>query len=105
MSDKKPAIPSDFPLVLVELIRSGWSKVPKERPSIEEFKSAFMEMLTEEEKDEYNKVTHMNTLKTTLSEMREEKIEMLKPENSEEIKNPTDQEKKSQVKNFGLCMP
>jgi hypothetical protein len=59
-----------------------------------------MEMLTEEEKDEYNKVTHIHKLKTTLSEMREEKIEMLKPENSEEIKNPTDQEKKESGKEF-----
>ncbi len=50
MSDKKPAIPSDFPLALNELMLNGWSKDPNERPSIEEFKSAFNKMLPKQGK-------------------------------------------------------
>ncbi len=49
--DEKPIIPSDFPSDLKELIRRGWSKEPKERPPIEEFKSAFYNMLPQEERD------------------------------------------------------
>jgi hypothetical protein len=52
MSDKKPAIPPDFPLVLIELMLNGWSKDHNERPSIEEFKSALNTMLFKEEKDQ-----------------------------------------------------
>ncbi len=51
MSDKKPAIPSDFPLLLIELLLCGWSKDPKERPPIKEFKSALNRMLTENGRD------------------------------------------------------
>ncbi len=49
--DEKPIIPSDFPSDLKELIHRGWSKEPKERPPIEEFKSAFYNMLPQEERD------------------------------------------------------
>jgi hypothetical protein len=52
MSNKKPAIPSDFPLILIELMLNGWSKEQKERPSIHEFKSALNKMLTSEGKDQ-----------------------------------------------------
>ena len=45
MSDKKPVVPSGFPLGLKELIPKGWSKEPKERPSIEEFKAVLNKML------------------------------------------------------------
>ena len=50
MSDKKPVIPSDFPSDLRELVIPGWSKDPKERPSIQEFKSALNKMLPVEGK-------------------------------------------------------
>ncbi len=50
MSDKKPAISADFPAELKELVIQGWSKDPKERPSIQEFKSAFNKMLPKEGK-------------------------------------------------------
>ncbi len=50
MSDKKPVIPSDFPVELIELVIQGWSKDPKERPSIQGFKSAFNKVLPREEK-------------------------------------------------------
>jgi hypothetical protein len=50
MSDKKPVIPSDFPSDLRELVIQGWSKDPKERPSIQEFKSALKKMLPREGK-------------------------------------------------------
>ncbi len=50
MSDKKPVIPSDFPSDLRELVIQGWSKDPKERPSIQEFKSALNKMLPREGK-------------------------------------------------------
>jgi hypothetical protein len=49
--DEKPVIPSDFPSDLKELICRGWTKEPKERPSIEEFKSAFNKMLPQDEKN------------------------------------------------------
>ena len=50
MSDKKPAISADFPAELKELVIQGWSKDPKERPSIQEFKSALNKMLPREGK-------------------------------------------------------
>ena len=49
MSNKHPDVPSDFPVALKELIFKGWSKEPKKRPPIEEFKSALNKMLTAEE--------------------------------------------------------
>jgi hypothetical protein len=52
INDKKTAVPSDFPSDLKKLVTQGWSKGPKERPSIEEFKSAFNKMLSREEKDQ-----------------------------------------------------
>ncbi len=52
MSDKKPVIPSDFPLELIELVIQGWSKDPKERPSIEEFTSALNKMVPREGKNQ-----------------------------------------------------
>ena len=52
MSDQKPVVPSVFPKDLKKLIAKGWSRNPKERPSIEEFKSALNQMLTGEEKEE-----------------------------------------------------
>jgi hypothetical protein len=52
MSDKKPAIPSNFPSDLKELVIQGWSKDQKERPPIEDFKSALNKMLTCEGKDQ-----------------------------------------------------
>jgi hypothetical protein len=50
MSDKKPAIPADFPAELKELVIQGWSKEPEKRPLIQEFKSALIKMLTREVK-------------------------------------------------------
>ncbi len=52
MSDKKPAMPSDFPSHLKELTLLGWSKEPKERPSLEEFKLALNTMLNQGESTE-----------------------------------------------------
>ena len=52
MSDKKPVIPADFPAELKELVFQGWSKDPKERPQIQEFKLALNKMLTIEGKDQ-----------------------------------------------------
>jgi hypothetical protein len=52
MSDKKPAIPSDFPAELKELVIQGWSQEPKERPPIQEFKSELNKMRPKEGKDQ-----------------------------------------------------
>jgi hypothetical protein len=52
MSDKKPAIPLDFPAELKELVIQGWSKEPKTRPPIQGFKLALNKMLTIEGKDQ-----------------------------------------------------
>jgi hypothetical protein len=48
--DKKPALPSDFPSELKELVIQGWSKNPKERPPIQKFKTALHKMLLKEGK-------------------------------------------------------
>ena len=48
--DEKPVIPSDFPSDLKELICRGWTKEPKKRPPIEEFKFAFNKMLPKQGK-------------------------------------------------------
>ncbi len=52
MSDKKPAIPSDFPAELKELVILGWSKDSKERPLIQEFKSELNKMFYQDGKDQ-----------------------------------------------------
>jgi serine/threonine protein kinase len=49
MSDKKPAVPSDFPGDLKELVFQGYSKEPRERPALEDFQSALKKMLAVEE--------------------------------------------------------
>ncbi len=69
MSDKKPAIPSDFPAELKELVIQGWSKDSKERPSIQEFKFAFNKMLPKEEKGQSPALTEDN-----LSNEKEEQL-------------------------------
>ncbi len=46
-SDTKPEIPADFPTKMKDLILRGWSKEPKERPSLKDFKSLFNTMLLE----------------------------------------------------------
>ncbi len=48
MTDEKPAIPKYFPTQLKELVQLGWSKEPKERPQVVEFKSSLKEMLIQE---------------------------------------------------------
>ncbi len=50
MLDKKPNMPPHFPSNLKDLIFQGWSKQPKERPQIQEFKSALNKMLRRERK-------------------------------------------------------
>jgi hypothetical protein len=65
-TDKKPAIPSDFPAELKELVIQGWSKEPKERPPLQEFKSALNNMLNVDEKQSI-----VNNNSTTLPETRE----------------------------------
>ncbi len=50
MSDKKPVIPLDFPSDLRELVIQGWSKDPKKRLPIQEFKSALNKILAIEGK-------------------------------------------------------
>ncbi len=52
ISDQKPAMPSDFPSQLKELIHLGWSKEPKKRPQLDDFKSVFNTMLKLEESTE-----------------------------------------------------
>ena len=49
MSDKKPAVPFDFPVDLKELVFHGYSKEPTERPALEDFQSALNKMLAMEE--------------------------------------------------------
>jgi hypothetical protein len=62
MKDKKPVIPSDFPLDLKELVIQGWSKGPKERPSIKEFETALNKMFPKEAKDQYLTLQEVNSV-------------------------------------------
>jgi hypothetical protein len=48
-NDEKPEIPQEFPASLKHLISHGWSKKPRERPAIKEFRSALSLMLNQEE--------------------------------------------------------
>jgi hypothetical protein len=63
MSDKKPSIPSNFPSDLRQLVIQGWSKDSKERPSIQEFKSALNKMLPREGKHQPLMLQDINYLK------------------------------------------
>ncbi len=47
--DEKPKFPSEFPAVLKEMVNAGWSQKPRERPGIEEFRSALSLMLKSED--------------------------------------------------------
>ncbi len=50
-------MPTTFPSNLKELVCRGWSKDPKERPPIQEFKFALMKMLPEGETESFNSQT------------------------------------------------
>jgi hypothetical protein len=71
MSDKKPAVPSDFPSELKELVMKGWSKDPKERPQIQEFMSALNKMLAQEERQSMVNDYPPSSSETNSSEKRE----------------------------------
>ncbi len=47
--DEKPEFPSGFPAILKDLVSTGWSKKPRERPEIEKLSSALCLMLKREE--------------------------------------------------------
>jgi hypothetical protein len=47
--DEKPEIKVEFPAALKKLIHYGWSKKPRERPEIEEFRTALSLMLKQQE--------------------------------------------------------
>jgi hypothetical protein len=62
LNDKKPSIPSDFPSDLKELVIQGWSKDPKERPSIQEFETAMSKMLPKDGKDQSLTLQEVNSV-------------------------------------------
>ena len=91
MSDKKPAMPSDFPSDLKELILKGWSQDPKERPLIDDLKSALKKMLLKEKTRAVDSDQPQSLPDTNSSNKREEKHgqqdgvdEMIKEENSQD---------------------
>jgi serine/threonine protein kinase len=49
IQNEKPEIPSKFPALLKELVLTGWSKKPRERPEIEKISLALNIMEKEEE--------------------------------------------------------
>jgi serine/threonine protein kinase len=53
MLDKKPDMLPLFPSNLKDLIFRGWSKEPKERPQIQEFKSALSSMHSTKRKKQF----------------------------------------------------
>jgi hypothetical protein len=101
-------MPTNFPSNLKELMHRGWSKEPKVRPPIKEFKSALMTMLTLGEKLECTQATYNNnSLKAVLLNEREAQLEsqkkcneMLKPRmlnfNSQTLPGTKEQEKREQ---------
>ncbi len=52
LSDKRPAIPKDFPCHLKGVVLLGWSKEPKMRPQLAEFKAVLIKMLKLEKSHE-----------------------------------------------------
>jgi hypothetical protein len=49
IQNETPEIPAEFPVVLKELVLTGWSKKPRERPEIEKISLALSLMEKEEE--------------------------------------------------------
>ncbi len=47
--NKTPEIQAEFPVLLKDLVYSGWSKELKDRPELEKFRSVFCLMLKREE--------------------------------------------------------
>ncbi len=84
MSDKKPAIPSDFPSKLKELVIQGWSKDQEERPPIEEFKSALNKMLTSKGTDQSLTLPEINKYPT------EEEVDSSEDDSSEDDSSEVD---------------
>jgi serine/threonine protein kinase len=57
IQNEKPEIPSKFPALLKELVLTGWSKKPRERPEIEKIRLALNIMEKEEEEKSFRGIT------------------------------------------------
>ncbi len=55
IQDEKPEFPSQFPAALKNVISDGWSPKPRQRPTIEKFRSALKVMKQEEESSHMGK--------------------------------------------------
>ncbi len=103
--DKKPAVPSNFPLDLKELVIQGWSKEPKERPQTLKFKSALNKMLTgdETERNQYstlpeiaNSSTEMQDSSSSILEEKSKSKENISTDATEqETNSPKEREEQS----------
>jgi hypothetical protein len=47
IQNETPEISSQFPAALKDLVEAGWSKKPRERPAIDDFRSALRSMQKE----------------------------------------------------------
>jgi hypothetical protein len=97
--DKKPLMPTHFPSDLKELMHRGWSKKPKERPPIEEFKYALMTMLIIGEKIECTQATSNNNSPETVL-LNEREAQVGNQEKYNEMLKPRTQESKLALKNM-----
>jgi hypothetical protein len=92
-------MPTHFPSDLKELVHRGWSKKPKERPSIQEFKSALMAMLTGGEKLECTQATYNNNSPNAVM-LNEREAQLESQETYIEMLQPRTQESKSALENM-----
>ena len=66
--DEMPDIPQDFPTALKDLVCSGWSEKPRERPEIEKFKSALRQMIEHEEESGSSEASTSTVVQRTNSQ-------------------------------------
>jgi hypothetical protein len=87
-------MPTHFPPDLKELVHRGWSKEPKERPPIEEFKSALKTLLTQGE--HLQATDKNNSTKNVVLKERE-----VQPDTPKKFKRKKEKEKVSKASREG----
>ncbi len=73
--DTKPAVPSDFPAPLKDLILQGWSKDPKERPQLDTFKLALNKVMGDDLQQSTSERDQLVALQTSTFNLEVEKTE------------------------------
>ncbi len=103
--DTKPAVPSDFPAPLKELILQGWSKDPKERPQLDTFKLALNKVMGDDlqqstsERDQLVAL-QTSTFKLEVEETEENKLALNKMLGDEENKGTSFAASRTRLETF-----